>query len=159
MPTGRAAVVLVIALLLGACGSPGVDADHNPGELFPDRANQRREDQERRLGESAEIGGYTATVTATDVEPDGTVTITFDITNRDDESQRIDTTQWTLVNPRIQTLEVRAGDFPTHDLGAGSSVSAWVSFVIDPEETGVYYIQFKPEILDAAQGIWPLEVH
>jgi hypothetical protein len=36
--------------------------------LYPDRANQYREDQERHIGEPVMIGGYTTTVTDVDVD-------------------------------------------------------------------------------------------
>ena len=43
-------VALVVAVACGGGGSDG--ADHNPGELFPDRANQYREDQEHAIGDA-----------------------------------------------------------------------------------------------------------
>ena len=141
--------VLLMAFT-AACGGGG---DGTSGTLYPDRANQYREDQERRVGGSVRIGGYTTTVT--DVQRDGdTVRVSVRIENRDEEAQRIDATQWTLVNPRIQTLEASSADFPLTDLPGGKTVDAEVSFTIEPEETGDYYIQYKPEILDAARGIW-----
>lgn len=146
-------VVLLVALG-AACGGGG---NGNPGELYPGRANQYREDQERRIGESVRIGGYTTTVT--DVRlVDGSVRVSFEITNRDEDPQRIDATQWTLVNPRVQTLEATSADFPLTELPGGKTVTAEVSFAIDPDETGDYYIQYKPEILDAARGIWRYRV-
>jgi hypothetical protein len=33
-----------------------------------------------------------------------------------------------------------------------------LSFAVDPDETGDYYIQYKPETLDAARGIWQYAV-
>ncbi len=61
---------LLLVTLTAACGDDG-GGDHNPGALYPDRANQYREDQERRIGESVMIGGYTATVTDADVDDEG----------------------------------------------------------------------------------------
>ena len=73
---------------------------------------------------------------------------------RPGNAEILDATQWTLVNPRIQTLDATSADFPLTDLPGGETVTAEVSFTIDPTETGDYYIQYKPEILDAARGIW-----
>ena len=69
-------------------------------------------------------------------------------------SAPIDSTQWTLVNPRVQTIEATSADFPRTELPGGETVTAEVSFAVDPDETGDYYIQYKPETLDAARGIW-----
>ncbi|MBM3658699.1 MAG: DUF4352 domain-containing protein [Actinobacteria bacterium] len=146
-------LVLLVALA-AACGGGN---DGNPGALYPDRANQYREDQERRIGGSVMLGGFTTTVT--DVEVVGqTVTVSVEITNRNDEPQRIDATQWTLVNPRIQTLDPSSADFPLTELPGGETVNAEVSFTLDPGETGDVYIQYKPKILDAARGIWRYRV-
>jgi len=141
----------VLLLALGAaCGG---DSNGNAGALYPDRANQYREDQERHIGESVMIGGYTTTVT--DVQlVDGSIRVSIEITNRDEDTQRIDSTQWTLVNPRVQTIDATSADFPRTDLRGGETVTAEVSFAVDPDETGDYYIQYKPEALDAARGIW-----
>ena len=141
--------VLLVALG-AACGG---DGNGNSGELYPDRANQYREDQERHIGESVMIGGYTTTVTDVQLD-DGSIRVSIKITNRDEDAQRIDSTQWTLVNPRVQTIEATSADFPRTELPGGETVTAEVSFAVDPDETGDYYIQYKPEPLDAARGIW-----
>ena len=88
------------------------------------------------------------------VGSDGSIRVSIKITNRDEDPQRIDSTQWTLVNPRVQTIEVTSADFPRTELPGGETVTAEVSFAVDPDETGDYYIQYKPETLDAARGIW-----
>ena len=144
-------MMCVLLVALGAaCGG---DGNGNPGELYPYRANKYREDQERHIGESVMIGGYTTKVTEMQLD-DGSIRVSTEITNRDEEPQRIDSTQWTLVNPRGQTIEVTSADFPRTELPGGETVTAEVSFAVDPDETGDYYIQYKPETLDAARGIW-----
>lgn len=141
-----------------ACGADG-GGDHNPGALYPDRANQYREDQERPIGGSVMVGGYTATVTDAHHDDDGTtIQVDVEITNRDDEPQRVDPTHWTLVNPRVQTIEAATTTYPSGDLAEGETVVGSVLFRVDPGESGAYYIQYKPEILDAARGIWQMTV-
>jgi len=148
-------MMCVLLVALGAaCGSSN---NGNPGELYPGRANQYREDQERHIGESVMIGGYTTTVTDVQLD-DGWIRVSIEITNRDKAPQRIDSTQWTLVNPRVQTIEATRADFPRTELPGGKTVTAEVSFAVDPDETGVYYIQYKPEPLDAARGIWQYRI-
>jgi hypothetical protein len=148
-------MMCVLLVALGAaCGD---DDNGNPGELYPDRANQYREDQERHIGEPVMIGGYTTTVAGVDAD-DGSIRVDIEITNRDENPQRIDSTQWTLVNPRGQTIEVTSADFPVTELPGGETVTAEVSFAVDPDETGDYYVQCKPETLDAARGIWQYSV-
>lgn len=147
---GRWLACVLLVALGAACGG---DGNGNPGARYPDRANQYREDQERRIGESAMIGGFTTTVTDVRLD-DGSIRVSVEITNRNRDPQRIDSTQWTLVNPRIQTIEATSADFPRTELPGGEIVTAEVSFAVDPDETGDYYVQYKPKVLDAARGIW-----
>jgi hypothetical protein len=150
---------VVLTALTAACGSAEGGAGQNPGVLYPDRANQYREDQERRIGEPVMIGGYTATVTEAGFDSESaSIRAEVEITNRDQEPQRVDATQWTLVNPRVQTLEAAGATFPTTELAGGATTAAVVWFAVDPREAGEYYIQYKPEGLDAAQGIWRVTV-
>ena len=77
--------VAVLVVLAAACGGGG-GAQGNPGELFPDRPNQYREDQEREIGDTALLSGYTTTVTDASYDAGaGTVTVSVRIENRDDE--------------------------------------------------------------------------
>jgi hypothetical protein len=150
---------VLLTALAAACGSAEGGAGPNPGVLYPDRANQYREDQERRIGEPVMIGGYTATVTEAGFDSESeSIRVDLEITNRDQEPQRVDATQWTLVNPRVQTLEAATATFPTTELAGGATTAAVVWFAVDPRETGEYYIQYKPEGLDAARGIWRVTV-
>ena len=152
---GRWLAYVLLTALAAACGSGEGGAGQNPGVLYPDRANQYREDQERRIGEPAMIGGYTATVIEAGLDSESTsVRVELEITNRDQEPQRVDAMQWTLVNPRVQTLGAVTATFPTTELAGGATTTAVVWFAVDPRETGEYYIQYKPEALDAARGIW-----
>jgi hypothetical protein len=156
---GRWLACVLLTALTAACGSAEGGAGQNPGALYPDRANQYREDQEREIGESVMIGGYTATVIEAGFDDESTsIRVELEITNRDREPQRVDATQWTLVNPRVQTLEAASATFPTTELAGGATTAAVVWFAVDPRETGDYYIQYKPEVLDAARGIWRVTV-
>jgi hypothetical protein len=54
----------------------------------------------------------------------------------------------------VQTIEATSAVFPLTELPGGKTVTAEVSFAVDPDEQGEYYVQYKPETLDAARGIW-----
>ena len=147
---------MLFVAFAAACGTGG-GGDHNPGALYPDRANQYREDQERPIGGSVKVGGYTATVTDAHLDEDGTtIEVDVQITNRDNAPQRTDPSHWTLVNTRNQTLDAKTTTYRSGDLAEGEMVEGSVLFTIDPGETGELYIQYKPEILDAARGIWQM---
>lgn len=175
-----ACTAVALALVPLACGG-GNDhpsAQPNPGQLFPDRANQRAEDQERRLGESAMLAGYTTTVTeieVTDDVPDDlralgldtgsveTVVVEVQVANRDDESQPTTGGDWTLVTPNGTVHEAESTTLAAPDggplaVGPGEQVQGEVTFVVDPGLTGDFYVVYKPAALDAAQGIWQLQV-
>ncbi len=155
-----AVVVCVTVLVAAACGGGGSDgADHNPGELFPDRANQYREDQERPIGEAARLSGYTTTVTGVTYDGDGTVTASVRIENRDDEPQSMYSTDWQLVSADGTTYEATSSTLPSTGEVADEPVTGDVVFEVDAlEATGDFYVVYKPDGLDAARGIWQLQV-
>ena len=125
-------LLVAVTAFAAACGAGDTDVDHNPGALYPDRANQYREDQERRIAEAAFIGGYTATVTDVRLDDEQTsMLVSVEITNRDDEPQRVDGTHWTLVNPRVQTIEAATASFPGTELAAGATTTGVVAFSVD----------------------------
>ena len=71
-------MMCVLLMALGAaCGG---DGNGNPGELYPDRANQYREDQERHIGEAVMIGGYTTKVTGVQLD-DGSIRVSIEISS------------------------------------------------------------------------------
>jgi hypothetical protein len=150
-------LVMVVAAACGGGGSEG--ADHNPGELFPDRANQYREDQERAIGEAARLSGYTTTVTGARYDGDGTVTVSVRIENRDDEPQPMYSTDWQLVSPDVTSYDPVSSTLPSTGEVADEAVTGDVVFEVDAlDATGDFYIVYKPDGLDAARGIWQFQV-
>ncbi len=150
-------VALVVAAACGGGGSDG--ADHNPGELFPDRANQYREDQERAIGDVARLSGYTTTVTGATYDGEGTVTVSVRIENRDDEPQSMYSTDWQLVSPDVTSYDPVSSTLPSTGEVGDVPVTGDVVFEVDAlDATGDFYIVYKPDGLDAARGIWQLQV-
>lgn len=153
---GSALLGVLAAGLLAGCGG-GAAAGHNPGELFPDRSNQYREDQEREIGDAALLSGYTTTVTDAVYEGDGVVTISVRIENRDDEPQDMRAGDWQLVSPGGNVYDPDRSTLPTTGKVGDEPVTGDVGFLVDElEVTGDFYIIYKPDALDAARGIWQL---
>lgn len=161
----RVAVVgtLLGAALLGATACGGGDStgggEPNPGELFADRANQYREDQERVLGEAARLSGYTTTVESVAYDGDGTVTVSVRVENRDDEPQPMFSTDWQLVSPDVTSYDPLSSTLPSTGQVDDEPVTGDVVFEVDAlEATGDFYVVYKPDRLDAARGIWQFPV-
>jgi hypothetical protein len=177
---GAAVVLLGLFVLLTGCGSGNDDpgAQPNPGELFPDRANQYEEDQEREVGDPAMLSGYTTSVVDVEVTTDipadlvdlgldaedvESVVARVQVANRDDEPQPASGSDWTLVDPEGSVHEVESstllasGDGPL-EVQPDEQVDGEVTFVVDAGLTGDFYLQYKPDGLDAARGIWRLQV-
>lgn len=135
--------------------------------LFPGRADAQKEDQERNIGDSAKLSGYTATVTAagfqqtiSDFEDEGYVVVEVTIENRDDSAQPYNLFDWRLQTPNGQVIDpgfTTADTLESGDLVGGGSVSGKVVFEVG-DTKGDYYIIYKPDAFDAARGIWSVTV-
>lgn len=152
-------LALLLAVVLAACG--GGSTDGNPGELFPDRPNQFREDQERELGDAARLSGYTTTVESVSYDGAGEVTVSVRIENRDDEPQPMSFTDWRLVTPGGHVYDATSSTLPSTGQIESIPVTGDVVFRVDPlpaEVEGDLYVLYKPDNLDAAQGVWSFTV-
>ena len=153
-------VLAGLVLGLAACGGGSGD-DGNPGELFPDRPNQYREDQERALGDAARLSGYTTTVTGVTYDGAGEVTVSVRVENRDEEPQPMFGTDWSLVTPGGHTYEPSSSTLPSTGEVGDTPVTGDVVFRVDATEAeaeGDFYVLYKPDALDAAQGVWSFTV-
>lgn len=152
-------VGLAVLVLVAACGGGGDPAAQpNPGELFPGRANQYREDQERAIGDPALLSGYTTTVTDAVYEGDGVVTVSVRIENRDDEPQPVSFSDWQLVSPDVTSYDPTSSTLSASEVG-DEPITGEVTFETDPlDGAGDFYIVYKPDALDAARGVWRLPV-
>lgn len=140
----------------------------NPGELFPDRADTQEEDQEREIGQSAGLSGYTATVESAEFVQEvdtfqtaGYVKIHVVVENRDSSAQPVSMFDWSLQSPTgtvdTPTLTVAEGEFQDSDLVGGGTTEGDVYFEVGDEQ-GDFFIIYKPDAFDAARGIWQVSV-
>jgi hypothetical protein len=144
----------------------GGDAESS---LYPDRPDRQREDVEAAVGSSADVGGFSATVTEleyvpqlNDFEDEGYIVATVELTNTSDRSRPYNTFDWVMVTPNGQSLDpgfVSEDQLGSGDLLQGGNVSGRVFFEVpgDAPPTGFYYIIYKPDAFDAARAIWGRE--
>jgi len=143
--------------------SGGEQEAEEPADLYPDRPDRQKEDQEVALGDSVELSGYTAWVnSATHTQEEFTstdlITINVKIENRDDSAQPYNTFDWKIQNANGQVLDptfLGDNDLGSGDLVGGGTVEGTVTFEGGP---GTYYIIYKPDPFDAARGIWQITV-
>ena len=153
------ALVVLVVVAASACGGGGPAAEPNPGELFPDRANQYREDQERAIGDPALLSGYTTTVLDARYQGGGVVTASVKVENRDDSPQSMFASDWQLVSPDGHVYDPDRSTLPTTGEVGNQPVTGDVTFLVDEQAvTGDFFIVYKPDALDAARGIWQLTV-
>jgi hypothetical protein len=142
-------------------------APDEPATLFPGRPDAQREDREANIGDAVELSGYTVTVTSagfvqrvSDFEEDGYIKVSVSYLNRDDQAQPYNLFDWRLQTPAGQVIDPTFTTAPTlgsGDLVEGGTVSGDVYF--EPgAETGDFYIIWKPDLFDAARGIWKVTV-
>ncbi|MCI0633971.1 MAG: DUF4352 domain-containing protein [Actinobacteria bacterium] len=152
-------------------GEPGRNTTRaNPGLLFVDRADQRDEDQERQLGQTANLGGYTVTVTAAEFVPSlsddeqaGYLKVAVKVCNRNGEAQdvnpffdwKLQTPSGTLIDPAITS----AATLPAVGLVQDGEVAGDLYFAVG-EQRGDFYAIYQPasKLFDESRGLWKLTI-
>lgn len=165
--------VLIIAAVVGG-GDEVSDTARDvaedvqtPDTVAPDRADRQAEDQEVPIGESVQLSGYTATVTAatfrptlSEFEDGGYLVAEVTVENRDDKAQPYNTFDWVLQTPNGQVIDptfTSEQQLGSGDLVQGGTVSGNVIWEIGAA-TGDFFIIYKPDPFDAARGIWKVPV-
>lgn len=142
----------------------------NPGKRFKDRADQRDEDQERRLGATANLSGFTMTVTAGEfvqslstIENSGYLKIAVKICNRNDDAQPINPVlDWSLLTPAGVQIDPAFVSVPA--LGPGTLVKGGESvgdlYFDVGAQRGDFYAIFKPfaEAFEESRGVWKVTI-
>jgi hypothetical protein len=144
----------------------------NGGKLFKDRASKSSHDQERLLGATANISGYTVTLTAAQAVPqvdefqsDGYLKITVRICSRDSDAQSWSVIDWKLQTPSGNTVgpdivvSVPTLDYAGGELAQDGRVEGDIYFKVgNPAPPGVYYVLYKPDFLNETRGVWLVAV-
>lgn len=191
------AIILSGALLVGAVGASGASANaatkakrcattgtyvkpgktkpvgnsgkNNPGKLFKGRPGQNDGDQERNTGETANLGGFAATVTGasfeqslSSIEDDGYMKVSVKICNRNKDTNDANPLDWKLQTPngnRIDTTFTSAPMLQAGSLVGGGEQAGDVYFPVDGQK-GDFYVVFKPasDPFGEDQGIWKVSI-
>jgi hypothetical protein len=144
-----------------------VKESKNP-RLFAGRLDAQKEDQERNIGGSVELSGYTSTVSAAKfqqtlsmIEEDGYIVADVTVLNRDKKAQSYNLFDWKLQTPSGQVIDPGfssiQGTLSSGDLITGGTVSGKVVFETGAQK-GDFYIIYKPDAFDSARGIWKVTV-
>lgn len=132
--------------------------------LYPERPDLQGEDHEAALGDCVRIAGLTAFVDAAAIV-DGDLggpqlVITVTERNRDDTAKPYNLFDWRIQTPEGQVLDPTIPWSTDQDLGSGDlvpggSVTGDVAFDVGP---GTYFVIWKPDLFDAARGVWQVTV-
>ena len=180
-------VVVVIAIVASAAGSgdddkdttatndnteqPAGDGDTNTTKaseddkhpnLYPDRPDRQKEDQERAIGgPGVELSGYTTTVNTAEFvqslssfENSGYIVANVTIYNRDKSSQAFNVFDFKIQSPDgvVEDPTFTSKDYlESGDLVGGGTVTGDVFFDVG-DAHGDYYLIYKPDPFDAARG-------
>jgi Domain of unknown function (DUF4352) len=148
----------------------GNSGKNNPGKLFKGRPGKNSEDQERHTGETANLGGFAATVTGASFqqslstfENDGYMKVSVKVCNRNSDNNDINTTlDWKLQTPngnQVMQTFTSAATLTSGTLVGGGEQAGDIYFNVDGQK-GDFYVVFKPvsETFGNERGIWKVTV-
>jgi hypothetical protein len=163
-----------VATALGKNGKPLKNSGKENGQkLFKGRPSAGPHDQERVIGATANVSGYTTTVLGAQVVPQiddvlqdaGYFRVTVRICNRDDGPQRWSVSDWKLQTPSGNTVSPAiVVSVPTLDFGGGELVTDGrvegdVYFEVgNPAPPGTYYVLYEPDFLNETHGVWQVNI-
>jgi hypothetical protein len=129
-------------------------------DRYPDRPDRQDQDHEAAIGDSVRLAGYTATVEGAQIVNDPVwgeqLHVSVTVENRDDRAQHYNTFDWRLQDASGRVVDPTIGDnIGSGDLVEGGTVSGTVAFDAGP---GTYFVIYKPDPLNAARGIWQIDV-
>jgi hypothetical protein len=145
----------------------GNSGKNNPGKLFKGRPGQNDGDQERNTGETANLGGFAATVTGASFEQslssfenDGYLKVSVKICNRNSDTNDTSPFDWKLQTPngnRIDSTFTSAAPPIEGTLVGGGEQAGDVIFPVDGQK-GDFYVVFKPvsDPFGKDQGLWKI---
>jgi hypothetical protein len=191
------AIVLSAALLVGTVGASGASANaptkakrcattgtyvkpgktkpvgnsgkNNPGKLFKGRPGQSDGDQERNTGETANLGGFAATVTGASFEQSvssfenaGYLKASVKVCNRNSDTNAVNPLDWKLQTPNGNRVNMTITSAPTFSPGTlvgGGEQAGDLYFPVGGQK-GDFYVVFKPlsDPTGDEQGIWKVTI-
>lgn len=137
--------------------------------MFPDRPGRKSEDQERNTGETANLGGFAATVTSasfeqsvSSIENDGYLKVSVKVCNRNSDNNDINPLDWKVQTPNGNQMGVTPTAAPMllpGSLVGGGEQAGDVYFTIDGQR-GIFYVVFKPlsDPFGESRGIWKIAI-
>lgn len=166
-------VIGVIAALAGGGSDDETSNDTGGGtaqdggstkeaDLFPNRPDEKSKDKERNIGQSADLSGYTATVSAAtfqqslnQFERDGYLVANVEIRNRDDEAQSYNTFDWKLITPAGTIIDPTFGadQLGSGDLVTGGVITGKLTWEVGRAK-GDYYIIYDPPGIQEDRAVW-----
>jgi hypothetical protein len=162
-----------IATAVGKNGKPLKNSGKENGQkLFKGRPSAGPHDQERVIGATANVSGYTTTVLGAQVFPqiddfqnDGYFKVTVRICSRDDGPQRWSVSDWKLQTPSGNTVSptivvsVPTLDYAGGELATDGRVEGDVYFQVgNPAPPGTYYVLYEPDFLNETHGVWQVNI-
>jgi hypothetical protein len=142
----------------------------NAGQLFVERADQRDEDQERQFGQTANLGGYTVTVTTgefvpslSETEQAGYLKVAVKVCNRNGEAQDVNPFfDWKLQTPagtQVDPAITSASTLPAVGLVQNGEVAGDLYFAVG-DQRGDFFAIYQPasKLFDESRGLWKLTI-
>jgi Domain of unknown function (DUF4352) len=148
---------------------PKNSGKNNPGKLFKGRPGQDSGDQERNTGETANLGGFAATVTSASFEQslstfenDGYLRVSVKVCNRNSDTNDESPLDWKLQTPNGNRIDITSTSAPTLQGGTlvgGGEQAGDVYFPVDGQN-GDFYVIFKPlsDPFGDERGIWKVSI-
>jgi hypothetical protein len=148
---------------------PENSGKNNAGKLFKGRPGRDSDDQERNTGETANLGGFAATVTGasfqqsvSSIDDSGYLKVSVKVCNRNSDTNAENPLDWELQTPngnRINIAIVAAPTLTPGTLVGGGEQVGDVYFEIGPQR-GDFYVIFKPlsDPLGEERGIWKVSI-
>ena len=148
-------------------GAPATTAKADEASLYPNRPDKKKGDKERAAGQSADLSGYTVTMTSgtykreiNQFEKDGYVVADVSISNRDKAAQSYNTFEWKLLTPGgtiIDPCFCGGKQLGSGDLVTGGKIDGQLVFEVG-DVKGAYYVIYDPSDLGSERAIWQITV-
>lgn len=139
----------------------------NAVRLYPNRLDAQPKDLERKIGESATVGGIAATVMSAtfkqkldEFEDKGYLVVALTMKNVDKKTHSYGSFDWKVQTPQGQVIHsaiTAEQSLSSGDFVSGGNTSGSVIFEVGSTK-GTFYVIYKPGLIDASRGIWQASI-